>query len=82
MNITIKQQTETNMEIDIPYYAKNDYTFFKIVSETKAIRICTLGGCESILHTSSFEEIIKGEQITEDEFSQAMNSTITKLSTL
>ena len=82
MNITIKTTTETNMEIDLPYYSKNTYNFFKIVSETKAIRICTLAGCESILHTSSFDEIIKGEQTTQDEFEQAMNSTITKLLSL
>ena len=82
MNITIKHTTETNMEIDLPYFSKNTYNHFKIVSETKALRICTLAGCESILHTSSFDEIIKSEQTTQEEFEQAMNETITKLFSL
>ena len=82
MNITIKHTTETNMEIDLPYFAKNTYNHFKIVSDTKALRICTLAGCESILHTSSFDEIIKSEQTTQEEFEQAMNETITKLLSL
>ena len=81
MNIKIQTTTETNMEIVTPYYAKQSHYFFKIIDEKTALQICTLVGCESVIHIANPERIFEQgcEQIIPDEYYQALHNILNTL---
>ena len=48
MKISIKKTIEETHELELPAYRKNSCHYFKIVSETEAVLVCTYSGGESI----------------------------------
>ena len=54
MKITISKTIQETHELELPAYRWNPAYFFKIISETQAIQICTVPNSESIAlgHTS------------------------------
>jgi hypothetical protein len=55
MKITIKKTVKETHELELPAYKKNSCHYFKIVSETEAVLVCTYPNGEhiSISNTSS-----------------------------
>jgi hypothetical protein len=48
MKITIKKTIQETHELELPAYRKNSCHYFKIVSETEAVLVCTYPNGESI----------------------------------
>jgi hypothetical protein len=48
MKITIQKTIQETHELELPAYRKNSCHYFKIVSETEAVLVCTYSGGESI----------------------------------
>ena len=83
MKIKIQQTTTKEVEIRLPYYSKGLCHFYKIVSETDAIQINVGSYLPGIQRAESFVKMaFDGDcfETTEDEFNQAYESMLHKLS--
>jgi hypothetical protein len=56
MKITISKTVEETHDIELPAYRKNSCHYFKIVSETEAVLVCTYLNGESIATSTTSEK--------------------------
>ncbi|MFZ4800050.1 MAG: hypothetical protein ACOYMA_21350 [Bacteroidia bacterium] len=81
MKITIKKTIEETHELELPAYRKNSCHYFKIVSETEAVLVCTYlnGELISISNTSSALNLAPLESSAE-EFDAMFNKVFNLIS--
>jgi len=81
MKITIKKTIEETHELELPAYRKNSCHYFKIISETEAVLVCTYPNGEhiSISNTSSALSLAPRES-NEEEFDAKFNQVFTLIS--
>jgi hypothetical protein len=81
MKITIKKTVEETHELELPTYRKNSCHYYKIVSETEAIMVCTYQNGESIAmsRTSSALTLAPLES-NQEEFDLNFNEVFTLIS--
>jgi hypothetical protein len=80
MKITIKKTIEETHELELPAYRKNICYYYKIVSETEAVLVCTYQNGESIgiAYTSSALSLAPLES-SQEEFDTKFNEVVTIL---
>ena len=80
MKITISKTVEETYELELPAYRKNICYYYKIISETEAIQVCTYQNSEgvNISSTSSALSLAPLES-SEVEFDFKFNEVITLL---
>lgn len=85
MKITKKVTKVEEVEIDIetPFYAKQDGSYFRINSETDTLKLTLLDGSNYIAIISggmfNIEDAAKGEQITSDEFNEVFTKALSSV---
>ena len=81
MKITISKTIQETHELELPAYRKNSCHYFKIVSETEAVLVCTYPNGEhiSISNTSSALNLAPLESSAE-EFDAKFNEVFTLIS--
>jgi hypothetical protein len=81
MKITISKTIQETHEVELPAYRKNSCHYFKIVSETEAVLVCTYLGGESIAtsRTSSALSLAPLES-SQEEFDTKFNEVFTLIS--
>jgi len=81
MKITISKTIQETHELELPAYRKNSCHYFKIVSETQAVLVCTYPNGEhiSINNTSSALSLAPLESSAE-EFDLKFNEVFTLIS--
>ena len=80
MKITIKKTVEETHEIEFPAYRKNSCHYFKIISETEAILVCTYQNSEGINISSTSSALsLAPLESSEEEFDLKFNEIATKL---
>jgi hypothetical protein len=81
MKITISKTIQETHELELPAYRKNSCHYFKIVSETEAVLVCTYPNGEhiSISNTSSALSLAPLES-TQEEFDTKFNEVFTLIS--
>ena len=81
MKITITKTIEETHELKLPAYRKNSCHYFKIVSETEAVLVCTYSNGEhiSISNTSSALSLAPRES-SQAEFDLKFNEVFTLIS--
>jgi len=81
MKITVKKTIEETHELELPAYRKNSCHYFKIVSETEAVLVCTYPNGEhiSISNTGSALSLAPRES-NEEEFDAMFNQVFTLIS--
>jgi len=80
MKITITKTVEETHDIELPAYRKNSCHYFKIVSETEAVLVCTYPNGESIAtSTTSSALSLAPLESSEEEFYLKFNEIATKL---
>jgi len=81
MKITVKKTIEETHELELPAYRKNSCHYFKIVSETEAVLVCTYPNGEhiSISNTGSALSLAPRES-NEEEFDAKFNEVFTLIS--
>ena len=81
MKITIKKTIEETYELEFPAYRKNSCHYFKIVSETEAIMVCTYQNGESIaISRTSSALTLAPDESSADEFDLKFNEVFTLIS--
>ena len=86
MEILVKKTTEEKVEIELPYYCKNEWFAFAILNEKKAIQVHCGANTESttidICHAKlPFEANLKCIPCTRGEFKTMYESAILRLDT-
>ena len=78
MKITISKTIQETHELELPAYRKNSCHYFKIVSETEAVLVCTYPNGEniSVSNTSSALSLAQLESSAE-EFDLKFNEVFT-----
>jgi hypothetical protein len=81
MKITISKTIQETHDLELPAYRKNSCHYFKIISETEAILVCTYPNGEhiSISNTSSALSLAPLES-SEEEFDLKFNEVFTLIS--
>ena len=81
MKITISKTIQETHELELPAYRKNSCHYFKIVSETEAVLVCTYPNGEniSVSNTSSALSLAPLESSAE-EFDLKFNEVFTLIS--
>jgi len=81
MKITITKTVEETHELELPAYRKNSCHYFKIVSETEAVLVCTYLGGESIAtSTTSSALSLAPRESNQEEFDAKFNEVFTLIS--
>jgi hypothetical protein len=81
MKITITKTVEETHEIKLPAYRKNSCHYFKIVSETEAVLVCTYLGGESIATSSTSSALsLAPLESSAEEFDAKFNQVFTLIS--
>ena len=83
MKIKVTTKTETDVEIELPFYSKNEHEFFAILSESDARMLFVLNDYISLrtsLVASDYPTVLAAERITEEEFYEAWQGALEKLS--
>jgi len=81
MKITIQKTVEETHEIELPAYRKNSCHYFKIVSETEAVLVCTYLNGESIAtSTTSSALSLAPLESSAEEFDAMFNKVFTLIS--
>jgi hypothetical protein len=78
INTTINKREEITLELDLPFYAKSGDKFFKVISKDLTVFVNAQESYKQVTASMSFvyyDEIAKGEAISEDDFLQAYNET-------
>jgi hypothetical protein len=80
MKITISKTIQETHELELPAYRKNSCHYFKIVSETEAVLVCTYPNGEniSVSNTSSALSLTPLES-SQEEFDAKLNEVMTLL---
>jgi hypothetical protein len=80
MKITIQKTIEETHELELPAYRKNSCHYFKIVSETEAVLVCTYPNGESIAtSTTSSALSLAPLESSAEEFDAKFNEVVTIL---
>jgi len=81
MKITITKTVEETHELELPAYRKNSCHYFKIVSETESVLVCTYQNGEhiSVSNTSSALSLAPRES-NQEEFDAKFNEVFTLIS--
>ena len=86
IKITEKKETEKEIEVTLPYYAKSgiDLFYYKVVKEDYMVKLTDCAGDYSIETTkylidSAFKDGV--EIITEEEFNNKFNQLLNKINT-
>jgi hypothetical protein len=81
MKITVTKTIQETHELELPAYRKNSCHYFKIVSETEAILVCTYQNGEhiSVSNTSSALSLAPRES-NQEEFDAKFNEVFTLIS--
>jgi hypothetical protein len=78
MKITIQKTIQETHELELPAYRKNSCHYFKIVSETEAVLVCTYLGGESIAtSTTSSALSLAPLESSAEEFDTKFNEVMT-----
>ena len=81
MKITIQKTITETHELELPAYRKNSCHYFKIVSETEAVLVCTYLGGESIAtSTTSSALSLAPLESSAEEFDAKFNEVFTLIS--
>jgi hypothetical protein len=81
MKITVKKTIEETHELQLPAFRKNSCHYFKIVSETEAVLVCTYLGGESIAtSTTSSALSLAPLESSQEEFDLKFNEVFTLIS--
>jgi hypothetical protein len=81
MKITIQKTVEETHELQLPAYRKNSCHYFKIVSETEAVLVCTYSNGESIAtSTTSSALSLAPLESSAEEFDAMFNKVFTLIS--
>jgi hypothetical protein len=81
MKITISKTIEESHELELPAYRKNSCHYFKIVSETQAVLVCTYPNGESIAtSTTSSALSLAPLESSQEEFDLKFNEVFTLIS--
>lgn len=81
MKITISKTVEETHDIELPAYRKNSCHYFKIVSETEAVLVCTYLGGESIATSSTSSALsLAPLESSAEEFDAKFNQVFTLIS--
>ncbi len=81
MKITITKTVEETHDIELPAYRKNSCHYFKIVSETEAVLVCTYQNGESIAtSTTSSALSLAPLESSAEEFDAKFNQVFTLIS--
>jgi hypothetical protein len=86
INTTVQVYDTVELDIDLPYFCKTpDDVYFKIVSDTEAVRLWADTGCIMICNpqnSHNAREIAKATVVEEIEFQLAYSNAITHLDKL
>ena len=81
MEIIIKHEVETKLNIDFPYYSKNTVYAYKVINEKETLKIGThwpsIEFNDYGISTQPFQS--DASQITETEFKELYQIALTKL---
>ncbi len=81
MKITIKKTVEETHELNLPAYRKNSCYYYKIVSETEAVSVCTYENTESIAMSYTTTALsLAQEESSAEEFDAKFNQVFTLIS--
>jgi hypothetical protein len=81
MKITISKTIEETHELELPAYRKNTCHYFKIVSETEAVLVCTYPNGETIsTSTTSSALSLASLESSAEEFDLKFNEVFTLIS--
>ena len=81
MKITISKTIEETHELELPAYRKNSCYYYKIVSETESISICTYKNGESIAMGSTNSALTLAPlESNQEEFDAKFNQVFTLIS--
>ena len=81
MKITISKTVEETHDIELPAYRKNSCHYFKIVSETQAVLVCTYLNGESIATSSTSSALnLAPLESSAEEFDAKFNQVFTLIS--
>jgi hypothetical protein len=81
MKITITKTIQETHELELPAYRKNSCHYFKIVSETVAILVCTYQNGESIAMSATSSALnLAPLQSSAEEFDAMFNQVFTLIS--
>jgi len=81
MKITISKTIQETHELELPAYRKNSCHYFKIVSETQAVLVCTYQNGESIaMSTTSIALNVAPVESSQEEFDEMFNQVFTLIS--
>ena len=81
MKITITKTVEETHELELPAYRKNSCHYFKIVSETEAVLVCTYQNGESIATSSTSSALsLAPLESSAEEFDAKFNQVFTLIS--
>jgi hypothetical protein len=80
MKITISKTIQETHELELPAYRKNSCYFYKIVSETEAVSVCTYKNGESIAMNSTNSALsLASLESSQEEFDAIFNQVLTML---
>ena len=81
MKITISKTVEETHEIELPAFRKNSCYYYKIVSETEAVSVCTYKNGESIaIGSTSSALTLAPLESSAEEFDAMFNKVFTLIS--
>lgn len=81
MKITITKTIQETHELELPAYRKNSCHYFKIVSETIAVLVCTYPNGENIsISTTSSALSLAPLESSAEEFDAKFNEVFTLIS--
>jgi hypothetical protein len=81
MKITISKTIQETHELELPAYRKNSCHYFKIVSETEAVLVCTYKNGESIATSSTSSALsLAPLESSQEEFDAKFNQVFTLIS--
>lgn len=78
MKITITKTIQETQELELPAYRKNSCHYFKIVSETEAVLVCTYPNGEHISNSNTSSALKLAElESSAEEFDAKFNEVMT-----
>lgn len=83
MKIKVTTKTETDVEIELPFFSENEHELFAILSESDARMLFVLNDYISLrtsLVSSDYATALAANRITEEEFYEAWQGALEKLS--
>jgi hypothetical protein len=84
---TVQVLDTVSVDVDLPYFCKNCGVYFKVVNESKALRVTNYLGHVAIIvsnpsHSHTAQEIASSTAITENEFDVFVHGALSEVDEL